>query len=209
MTKVLTGGCEVRSERVDALLPDDAAFAAEYARLPAWRRGRSGAFRFPADKRRSVAAWVLLRNIMAERGEDADGLEVVENEAGKPAFASRPDVQFNLSHAGERVMVAVASVPVGCDVEQVSPLREGVAEACLTPGELVRLAAEPEGPSRDRAFCAMWVRKESYVKARGSGLSTNLKSFSVLQGEEPLGAEFEDFDFGDGHLGCVCRLPGD
>ena len=209
MTKVIAGGCEVRSERVDALLPDDVAFAAEYARLPAWRRGRCDAFHFPADKRRSVAAWVLLRNILAEGGEDADGLDVVENEAGRPAFASRPDLQFNLSHAAGRVMAVVASVPVGCDVEQVSPLREGVAEACLTPGELVRLAAEPEGPSRDRAFCAMWVRKESYVKACGSGLSTDLKSFSVLQGEEPSGAEFEDFDFGDGHLGCVCRLPGD
>lgn len=147
MTKVIAGGCEVRSERVDALLPDDAAFAAEYARLPAWRRGRCDAFRFLADKRRSVAAWVLLRNILAE--------------------------------------------------------------ACLTPGELVRLAAEPKGLLRDRAFCAMWVRKESYVKACGSGLSTDLKSFSVLPGEEPLGAEFEDFDFGDGHLGCVCRLSDD
>lgn len=209
MTKVIAGGCEVRSERVDALLPDDVAFAAEYARLPAWRRGRCDAFRFPADKRRSVAAWVLLRNILAEGGEDADGLDVVENEAGRPAFASRPDLQFNLSHAGGRVMAVVASVPVGCDIEQIAPLREGVAEACLTPGELVRLAAEPEGPSRDRAFCAMWVRKESYVKACGSGLSTDLKTFSVLQGEEPSGAEFEDFDFGDGHLGCVCRLPGD
>lgn len=209
MTKVLPGDCVVRSERVDALLPDDAVFAAEYARLPAWRRGRCDAFRFPADKRRSVAAWVLLRNILAERGEDADGLEVVENESGKPAFASRPEVQFNLSHAGEMVMVAVASVPVGCDVEEVAPLREGVTEACLTPGELVRLAAEPEGLLRDRAFCAMWVRKESYVKACGSGLSTDLKSFSVLPGEEPLGAEFEDFDFGDGHLGCVCRLSDD
>lgn len=207
MTKVIAGDCEVRSERVDALLSDDAAFAAEYARLPAWRRGRCDAFRFPADKRRSVAAWVLLRNVLVERGEEADGMEVVESGAGKPAFASRPEVQFNLSHASERVMVAVASVPVGCDVEEVAPLREGVAEACLTPRELVRLAAEPEGPSRDRAFCAMWVRKESYVKACGSGLSTDLKSFSVLPGEAPSGAEFEDFDFGDGHLGCVCLLP--
>ena len=207
MTKVIAGDCEVRSERVDALLSDDAAFAAEYARLPAWRRGRCDAFRFPADKRRSVAAWVLLRNVLVERGEEADSLDVVENEAGRPAFASRPDLQFNLSHAGGRVMAVVASVPVGCDVEEVAPLREGVAESCLTPGELVRLAAEPEGPSRDRAFCAMWVRKESYVKARGSGLSTDLKSFSVLPGEEPSGAEFEDFDFGDGHLGCVCLLP--
>lgn len=206
MTKVLAGDCEVRSERVDALLPDDAVFVTEYDRLPAWRRGRCDAFRFPADKRRSVAAWVLLRNILAERGEDADGLEVVENESGKPAFASRPDIRFNLSHAGGRVMAAVASVPVGCDVEQVAPLREGVAEACLTSGELICLSAEPEGASRDRAFCAMWVRKESYVKACGSGLSTDLKSFSVLSGEEPSGAVFEDFDFGDGHLGCVCRL---
>lgn len=195
--------CDVRCVRVDELLPDDATYAAALAALPAWRRRKVGAFRLDADRRRSVAVWLLLKRMLAERGIDADTLSVAENEFGKPQFASRPDIQFGLSHAGDRVMAAVADSPVGCDVERIEPLDDGVAEECLAPDELRTAAAIPQGPSRDRAFCRLWVRKESYAKARGLGLSLDLKSFSVLPGREPKDCSFEDFDFGDGHLGCA------
>ena len=101
--------CDVRCARVADLLPDDAAYESAYSRLPTWRRRKCDAFRFPADRRRSVAAWLLLRQMLAERGLDADSIAVSENAFGKPAFDPSVGLHFSISHADERVMVAVSA----------------------------------------------------------------------------------------------------
>ena len=192
-----------RSERADVLLPDAASLAAALASLPDWRRRKAEAFRFEADRRRSVAVWLLLRQMLAERGLDADSLPVSEDEFGKPAFEASLGIHFNLSHGGERVMAAVSDRPVGCDVERIVPFDEGVARECLTDRELTWVKRAQPGSDRDRAFIRLWVRKEAYVKAVGRGLGIDLKSVSLLPDESPQGWSFRDFDFADGHLGCV------
>ena len=192
-----------RSERVDVLLPDGASLAAALASLPDWRRRKAEAFRFEADRRRSVAAWLLLQQMLAERGLDADSLPVSEDEFGKPAFEASLGIHFNLSHGGERVMAAVSDRPVGCDVERIVPFDEGVARECLTDRELTWVKRAQPGLDRDRAFIRLWVRKEAYVKSVGKGLGIDLKSVSLLPDESPQGWSFRDFDFADGHLGCV------
>ena len=192
-----------RSERVDVLLPDGASLAAALASLPDWRRRKAEAFRFEADRRRSVAVWMLLRQMLAERGLDADSLPVSEDEFGKPAFEASLGIHFNLSHGGERVMAAVSDRPVGCDVERIMPFDEGVARECLTDRELTWVKRAQPGLDRDRAFIRLWVRKEAYVKAVGKGLGIDLKSVSLLPDESPQGWSFRDVDFSDGHLGCV------
>ena len=191
---------------VAAVLPDEGAFAAAYAALPEWRRRKCDAFRFDADRRRSVAAWELLRRMLAEKGIKAETLSVTENEFGKPAFDPALGVHFSLSHAGERVMAAVDDGPVGCDVERIAPFDEIVARACLTDEELAWVGCQPPGLARDRAFFRLWVRKEAYVKAVGRGLGIKPRSFSVLSGKSPLGWRFRDLDFPDGYLGCAVAL---
>ena len=192
-----------RSERVDGFLPDAASFAAALAALPAWRRRKAEAFRFEADRRRSVAVWMLLRQMLAERGLNADSLPVTENEFGKSAFDPELGVHFSFSHAGERVMVAVSDRPVGCDVERIVPFDEAVARECLTDEELATVKRASPGLDRDKAFIRLWVRKEAYVKAVGRGLGIELKSFSVLSGKFPSGWCFRDLDFPGGYLGCT------
>ena len=197
------GNPRVWCERVETVLPDEFAYRTAYAVLPEWRRCKVATLRFDADRCRSVAAWELLRRMLAEKGVCAETLAVTENEFGKPAFDSSLGIHFSLSHASERVMAAIDDRPVGCDVEKIVPFDEAVARGCLTDAEFARLAALPAGSGRDRAFVRLWVRKEAYVKAVGRGLGIDLKSFSVLPSEFPRGWFFSDFDFADGYLGCV------
>ena len=199
------GLTDVQCERVAAVLPDDAAFAAAYAALPEWRRRKCDAFRFAADRRRSVAAWELLRRMLAGKGVRAETLSVTEGEFGKPAFDPSLGIHFSLSHADERVMASVGDGPVGCDVERIAPFDEVLARECLTDAELAAVKRTSPGLDRDRAFIRLWVRKEAYVKAVGRGLGVEPKSFSVLSGELPLGWCFRDLDFPDGYLGCAVR----
>jgi len=156
-----------------------------------------------ADRRRSVAAWLLLRQMLAERGLDADSLTITENEFGKPDFDSSLGVHFSLSHAGDRVMAAVSDAEVGCDVERIVPIDDGMLKMALAESELASLAAF-SGAARDRAFIRLWVRKESYAKAVGRGLDVDLSTFSALDMPPSSGWIWHDIDFGDGHMGCVC-----
>ena len=188
---------------MEAVLPDESAERAAYAALPAWRRRKAEAFRFAADRRRSVAAWVLLRQMLAERGLDADSLPVTEGEFGKPAFDPALGIRFSISHAGDRVMAAVSDAEVGCDVERIVPIDGAMLEAGLTDAERAGLATL-SGADRDRAFIRLWVRKESYAKALGRGVDVGLSGISAQDASPAFGWTWRDFDFGDGHLGCVC-----
>ena len=46
-------------------------------------------------------------------------LEIGLGEYGKPYLAAHPGIEFNISHSGLYVVVAVSDVPVGIDVEEV------------------------------------------------------------------------------------------
>ena len=204
MAEVVTSPtCDVRCAHVAEVLPDDVAYDSAYSRLPAWRRRKCDAFRFMPDRRRSVAVWLLLRQMLAERGFDADSLPVTENAFGKPAFDSVLGLHFSLSHAGDRVMAAVSDAEVGCDVERIVPVDDGMLKMSLTDAERTSLTSL-FGEARDRTFIRLWVRKESYVKAIGRGMDVDLSTFSVLDRPPSPGWIWRDFDFGDGHLGSVC-----
>ena len=201
--------CDLRCARVADVLPDDAAYESAYSRLPTWRRRKCDAFRFLSDRRRSVAAWLVLRQMLSERGFDADSLSVSENAFGKPTFDSRLGLYFGLSHAGDRVMAVVGDGPVGCDVEKIAPFDEAVARQCLTDEELAKVRRASPGSDRDREFIRLWVRKEAYVKADGRGFGIDPKSVSVLADKFPPGWRFRDLHFPDGYLGCaVCNHAG-
>ncbi len=84
---------------------------------------------------------------------------------------------FPFRTPGDLVAVALATAPVGVDVEQLDgrarELGDGdpaaLGRIVLAEEERAALAAiEPEG--RARAFLVAWTRKEAVTKARGDGL---------------------------------------
>ena len=187
-------------------MPDESAYCAVYEALPAHRKRKCDGFRFASDRFRSAAAWLLLKELLLAKGIDADRLPVTEDAFGKPAFDPAVGFHFNLSHAKDRVLAAIGDRPLGCDVERIGKTRADVVKLCFAAEERDYVLSFPEGPDRDRAFCRVWVRKESYVKAVGKGMSIPFKSFLAHPGAFPSGWSCEDLDFGDGSLGAVCTL---
>lgn len=192
------------AERVSTLLPDGAAYAAALADAPEWRRRKCASLRLAADRRRSLAAWLLLRRLLAARGIAAECLRVEEGAFGKPFFPSLPNVHFSVSHSGDMAMAAVSDCPVGCDVERIADRTDDLL-GFLAPDERRHVEAFPSGAGRDAAFFRLWVRKESRLKATGRGLGADTSSFSVLPDEFPGGWRFHDVAFAGGYVGCVCR----
>jgi hypothetical protein len=89
-------------------------------------------------------------------------------------------VCFSTSHSGDVAIVAVATRPVGVDVEIEAPRRsrERVALRMFAPDERSALDTVA-GEARSGLFHRCWVAKEAYAKGRGHGLAMRFDEFSV------------------------------
>lgn len=143
-----------------ALTPEDAARAERFARHD--------------DRVRSLLSRHLVRTALSARiGCDPRTLTYGSNAHGKPRL-ERPGetgVEFNMSHAGRHVAVAVADAPVGVDIEEVRPTDDLDAVALLQflPDERAWVVDGGESGKAARFF-AVWTRKEALAKAIGCGL---------------------------------------
>ncbi|WP_440068647.1 4'-phosphopantetheinyl transferase family protein [Streptosporangium sp. OZ121] len=146
--------------------------------VPAERRARADRFHFPEDRKRCLAAGVLLRYALLERhGLPVRDLVVARNEFGKPFLVNRPGLHFNLSHSGRWVACATSATEIGVDIEHTSAGAVDIAHR-FTPDEHAYISAAPAG-ARARRLVQIWTLKESYVKYLGRGLNVPLNSFSV------------------------------
>ncbi|MHB0935803.1 MAG: 4'-phosphopantetheinyl transferase family protein [Armatimonadota bacterium] len=139
---------------------------AEYeAILSADERRRAARFRFPRDRRRFIACHAALRRILSAYLKLSPAeIRFTANPYGKPALEGGA-LHFNLSHAHELALIAVAEREVGVDVEYLDPEREQIARSCCTPGELAAVAGLPAGA------LAYWTGKEAYLKGLGTGFA--------------------------------------
>lgn len=156
-------------------------------------------FRFAKDKHRYLVTRALIREVLSKYAP-ADSRDWVfsSDRYGKP-FISHPrgfveHISFNISHSDALVVVAIArDRAVGVDTERPRSLvflEE--ANHFLTSKENASIRALPLAIQRWR-FLELWTLKESYVKARGVGLSLSLESFGFEFGPEPgLIIEFGD-----------------
>jgi 4'-phosphopantetheinyl transferase len=117
-------------------------------------------------------------------------VELVFGPQGKPALRPPAAIAFNVSHSGQVAMFAFTrGCPLGIDVEQVRPVpdMQAIARRFFSAEEALELSQLPGAAERERAFFLCWTRKEAYVKAMGTGLSTPLDGFRVTlrPGESP------------------------
>jgi len=153
------------------------------------------------------AGQALLRRVMERRGLPA-GLPVARAAGGKPYLPDAPDFQFNLSHSGGWVVCAVGEAPLGVDLQRERPLHRAVFRH-FAPAERAWLEALP-APERERAFFDLWVLKESYLKAMGTGLSGGLDAVSftltpVALSDPDCRAALTPFPEAGYHLGVCVR----
>lgn len=151
-----------------------------YARfLDAHTRHRLDRLRRPEDRVSGLCGALLARvGIAARWSLQPRDMIFTRNEYGKPELAGRPSCQFNIAHSGERVVGVFDDTAVGVDIERIEPLRPDVMNGMLAHSERAFVASRPE-EERLQAFYRLWTLKESYVKARGMGLSIPPFSFEI------------------------------
>lgn len=166
---VPTGATHIPTEKVALLSPE------EQARL--WR------FVFQRDRRRYLMTRLLVRRVLSRYAPIAPVDWIFErNEYGRPRIANDGlayRLNFNVTHSEGLILVAITrNRTVGVDAEKFvtgAPLE--VADDFFSSSEVQALHSLPE-LDKSRRFWELWTLKESYIKARGMGLSIPLDCFS-------------------------------
>ncbi|KQW63735.1 phosphopantetheinyl transferase [Variovorax sp. Root411] len=178
---------------------DDPAHEEGMALLTPEEREKHGRFHFARDRRRYLMTRGLIRSLLSRYAPIAPRDWRFETNAyGRPRIANAlPQAQplrFNISHTASLIVAALTvEREVGVDVEhtaRAAPLE--IAQHFFSASEaqaLQQLPAELQ-PSR---FWDLWTLKESYIKARGMGLSLPLDRFSFsFEGAHDVAIGFED-----------------
>ena len=148
-------------------------------------RARERGFHFQQDAHRYLVTRALVRTTLSRYCDvDPTHWRFKTTEFGRPWVANPmlegPPLVFNLSHTEGLVICAIASGgSLGVDTEDCERKRAPVeiADTCFAPDEVSALRSLP-ALTQQRRFFDYWTLKESYIKARGNGLSLPLDKFS-------------------------------
>ena len=164
------------------LLKNDAEFFGIcYKSLSDFRKRKCDRYKQIPDKARCVGAGMMLDIALSEYGlSERDSIYIL-GENGKPSIDGHPEICFNLSHSGDRVMCAISDTPVGCDVEKIKPYRKNldqIARRFFDENERKKIFID--APKEAEVFYQIWTLKESYIKYTGEGMKCSFESFSVV-----------------------------
>ncbi|MFH0241276.1 4'-phosphopantetheinyl transferase family protein [Streptomyces sp. HK10] len=146
-------------------------------------RRRLERLRPPDGRRRFLGARLLCRTVLGELlGRPPAALRFVRGGLGRPELDPNPwGVRFSVSHTRGLVGCLVSwDGPCGLDVEQAVAAEPVVrhGERWLAPAERARLSALAPG-RRARSFTDLWVLKEAYTKALGTGFQHRFDGFRL------------------------------
>ncbi|WP_290763187.1 4'-phosphopantetheinyl transferase superfamily protein [Fibrobacter sp. UBA4297] len=195
-------------------LKETSVFERFLGQVPEYRQKKAMSFKFPKGKMQSLGVGLLLKQACRDAGFDGADNHIAYGENGKPYLLDFPDVHFNLSHSGERVMCVISPFEVGCDVEIIKGDRGKLAERFFKPEESAWIKHFETLEAQSEAFYRLWTLKECYMKVTGRGLSLMPDMFALhmderenvllFHGGDRLEYSFREIDLHDGYRYAYC-----
>ncbi len=133
-------------------------------------------FHFAKDRQLYLCSHAMLRLVLAAYLNcSPPSIEFETNQYGKPKLKSKSAISFNLSHAKQAAVLAVAADPghdLGVDIESVQDrgALQDLAQHYFSADEAAWLLQQSPAKQAE-LFFTLWTLKEAYIKAIGKGLS--------------------------------------
>lgn len=156
------------------------------------------------DRQRNLFGLLLLKKLWRQQHGEHLNLELLRTtEFGRP-YLPQPNVDFNISHAGNYVIGVLASnAQVGIDIEKRRPV--DFNDFTRTMNQLqwdeITLSDEPEA-----TFFHYWCIKESVIKVDGRGLSLPLTEILFANEQVTCSDKMwyvKSFRLDSEHFGCL------
>ncbi len=154
--------------------------------LSASERARAARYAIDRPREQFRAARTALRRILGGYlGIDPRDVPLTVEPDGKPVL-TEGCLQFNVTHSGERGLVAVANRRVGVDLEQLRPVEnaDGLVERFFGPEEREQYRRLPID-LKLAGFFRGWTGKEALLKAVGTGIQNVDKCVVDLDPRNP------------------------
>lgn len=170
-------------------IADERLHAAYRELLDEAEKAQEPRFYFARDRRRYLVTRALVRTVLSRYAPVAPAEWMfANNQYGRPELhqAQAGDLTFNISHTHSMIVLGVTRKrALGVDVENVRAREVSldIARHYFAPPEVEALGLVPQDEQQFRFF-EYWTFKESYIKARGMGLSLPLDKFSFHYRDE-------------------------
>ena len=129
----------------------------------------------------NISSHDLLKKVLMENNLHD---EVRYNANGKP-YLKNNSVYFNISDKDNYTALVLSNQKVGIDMERITFRKRVISKICNEEEKkLIKNAQD---------FTIMWVKKESYVKYLGTGLSYGLKNVNTLELKNYLIKKFRNY----------------
>ncbi|HHW67016.1 MAG TPA: 4'-phosphopantetheinyl transferase superfamily protein [Epulopiscium sp.] len=146
------------------------------------------------DAQQVLISDILVRYLIgAKLNKKNKELRFNNNYFGKPFLCDYSCIHFNLSHSREWIVCALGPVPVGIDIEFIRPIDFDLAKMFFSEYDYKNLMKK-KGLEKLKFFYDLWTIKESYVKAKGMGMTIPFNSFSIIISKYGKIICFSDYD---------------
>jgi 4'-phosphopantetheinyl transferase len=148
------------------------------ALLPPLLREKNLRYKFWQDRWRNLMGKLLLLDVLDScqlPGGLLDTLDYTYH--GRPFFKDLPGIDFNISHAGNYIICALAKeITIGIDIEEIKPCSFDDFANTMNEQQWMIINSSPE-PYRQ--FYTYWAIKESIIKADSRGMSLPLMDIHI------------------------------
>lgn len=159
---------------IDELTEESTAYMASF--LPRYRLRKAESYVRLSDRYNCIAAYFLLLCSTFGRTGCEQLPEVVFLSTGKPYFAEKKELFFNLSHCSGAVCCGISSDEIGVDIQDPVRNTGSIISFAMNEREKEAILASEQ----PEVVCAgLWSLKEAYLKYSGTGLSENMRELDL------------------------------
>jgi len=159
-------------------------------------------FKFDIDKKLSILSDLFVRYVACmDLSLDNCELSFSKSIDGKPYLVGYPNFHYNITHTRNAIAIGFSDKPIGVDIERIKEAKLEVAERFFCKSELDYIISNDK--DKDRLFHEIWIKKESYVKWNGKGLSLQLNSFDVT--DASISRYLSLFEMNDYIISVCCK----
>lgn len=172
--------------------------------LPAFEIEESMRFRQETDRMRFIACRHSLRRILSFHSSlPAKDIEIKKSIRKKPFTHG---IEFNISHSGNMILIAIASTTVGIDIEIINPKIDytDLKSQCFALDEQLQIKSATD-------FFGLWTRKEALLKASGEGLINEMANINCLEQQvtrHQVSYQIDTFSIQGGYVFSLATVAG-